>query len=138
MYPKIQEYIDKYKIGVKKSIIMILLFALFVSVISIIWKSYHEIFFVLGFVGVCLVHIQKKYHDYLKIIDNMSDEIKKEIETELSTTMLVSEWNYTVTKNSIFIPNIFAMIKYEDIVLVFERPHLFGKQECGYSCDFYN
>ena len=117
--------LEKYKKQNKKNIQTGILIGIILLLIAVIlWlfslKNIAYIFLVAGIL-IIITSILEALN--LKDIESsMSENELEALEQELNKVIMESTNHYVVTENGIFIPNKLTLIKYEDIILIYEMP----------------
>ncbi len=117
----LKEYIKAIKKDFKLAIGIGIIF-LIISIILLICKISSIGLILFSFGTIMIVTEIVEILNFNNIYKIMSESEKNDIENELNKTILTSKNNYTITENGIFIPRKLFFMKYQDIILIYERP----------------
>ena len=117
----LKEYIKAIKKDFKLALVIGAVFLVASSFLFIC--KINQIGFLLFIFGAIIIGTEiVEILNFNNIYKAMSESEENAIENELNKTILTSKNNYTITENGIFIPQKLFFMKYQDIILIYERP----------------
>lgn len=125
MYPTLQSYINRYYKNYRISLIVIFGGIALIATLMIITEISSVMIVIFLLIMVIITpQIIIQYKKNCARISNLNNDTKNELEKELNNLIVISNNNYTLTENLIFIHSSFEWIRYEDILLIYERTRL--------------